>query len=234
MRTPATLAVLGLLLIALLGATPGPSTTALPSAGAAAPQTAESILARMVAARKGLETFSVPVHFDVKLHRPLPIAVPMDGVRYFERVDKQALIMHSVPSIAKAFAQTYATLGTAETWPREYDITLVALDPPASATMYELRGVPKRSSSVDHVLLDVATDTVAPLRARWFYRNGSTIDMSIENSMVNGAYLLPKTETLDVKFPSYAGQAVVHYGDYSINLPIPASVWATPRPSPSP
>jgi hypothetical protein len=186
----------------------------------------------MVAARKGLDSFSVPVHFDVKIHRPLPVSIGMDGIRYFERPEKQALIMHSVPAIAKGFQQTYASLGTAETWPKQYDITLVTLEP-VSATMDELKGVPKNGGSVDHILLDVASDSVAPIRVRWFYRNGATIDMSVENAMVNSVYLLPKTETLDVKFPSYAGHAVVHYGDYSINQPIPASVWATPRPSPS-
>lgn len=226
MRTRAATLGLGALVFALLGATPNPSpnATVLPSAAVPQALTADQLLARMVAARKGLNAFSVPVHFDVTMRRPLPVSVGMDGVRYFERPDKQALVMHSVPSIAKAFQQTYAALGTAETWPKQYDITLIAPDQ-ASPASYELKCVPKSGGNVDHVLLDVAADTVAPLRVRWFYRNGATIDMAIDNATVSDTYLLSKTETLDVSFPSYAGHAVVHYGDYSINQPIPAAVW---------
>jgi len=209
----------GLALVALMmvGASPSPGPTA-----SAAP-TAADILSRMVAARKGLDSYSVPVHFDVKMHRPLGVSMQLDGTRYFERPDKQALNMRSVPAAAKAFQQMTASLGTAETWPNTYDITLVPPDP--SAGYYELKGAPKNSSStVDHILIDVAKDTLAPIRARWFYHNGSTIDMTIENAMA-GQYLMPKTETLDLSFPSFAGHAVGHYGDYSLNQPIPASVW---------
>jgi hypothetical protein len=211
--------------LALLGATPAPSPMASQN------PTVGDILARMAAARKGLTSFSVSVHFDVKIHRPLSVSLPLDGVRYFEWPDKGALEMRSVPAVAKAFQQTYAGLGTPETWPGQYDLSLVPLDQPASATMYELKGVPKSGGNVDHILLDVDRDSYAPIRARWFYRNGATIDMAIENAQVNGMFLLPKTETLDVAFPSYAGHAVVHYSDYTVNQPIPASVWQqSPQP----
>ena len=49
--------------------------------------------------------------------------------------------------------------------------------------------------------------------------------MTIDNAMVDDRYLLPKTETLDLSFPSFASHAVGHYGEYTINEPIPASVW---------
>ncbi len=209
---------LALAVMTLLGASPSPVPTASDA------PTAADILARMVAARKGLDTYIVPVHFDVKMHRPLGVSMGIDGTRYFQRPDKQALDMKSVPAAAKAFQQMTASLGTAETWPNTYDITLVPPNP--SAGYYELRGVPKNSSStVDHILIDVAKDTVAPMRARWFYHNGSTIDMTIDNAMAGGQYLMPNTETLDLSFPSFAGHAVGHYGDYSVNQPIPASVW---------
>jgi hypothetical protein len=221
-RSRTTMLAVAAMTLALLGATPTPSPTAQsPTVG--------DVLARMSAARKGLNTFSVPVHFDVKIKRPLGVSLPLDGVRYFERPDKGALEMKSVPAVAKAFQQTYAGLGTPETWPGQYDLSLV--DQPASATNYELKGVPKNGGNVDHILLDIDRDTSTPIRARWFYRNGATIDMAIENAQVNGMFLLPKTETLEVAFPSYAGHAVVNYGDYTINQPIPASVWQqSPQP----
>jgi hypothetical protein len=218
MRYLVNMLACGLAVCALFGATPNPSAT--PSQV----PTVDDILARMDAARKGLDAFSVPVHFDIDVRKPLPIPLALDGVRYFERPDKEALVMNSVPAAAQAFQRTYAGLGTPETWPKQYDLTLVALDQATSDTMYELKGVPKNGGNVDHILLDIDRKSLAPTRARWFYRNGSTIDMTIENASA-GAYLLPKTETLELVFPSYAAHAVAHFADYSINQPIPASVW---------
>ncbi len=219
-RTHATALAGGVLVFALLG------TTANLSATVSQTPTVDDILGRMVAARKDLNSYSVPVHFDVQIQKPIGVALPLDGVRYFERPDKEALIMQSVPvpAVAQAFQRTYAGLGTAETWPQRYDISVVALDQKASATMYELKGIPKNGGNVAYILIDVARDSAVPIRTRWFYRNGATIDMAIENTLV-GLYLLPKTETLDIAFPSYTGHAVAHYGDYSINQPIPASIW---------
>lgn len=209
----------GMLALALLGATPNPSPTASQT------PTADDILARMVAARKGLDSYTVPVHYDVKMRKPLGVVLHINGVQYFQNPDKQALDMKSVPQAGKAFQQMTASLGTAETWLHTNAVTLVAPDQAWSVPVYELRGVPQGGSDVDHIVVDVAQDDLTPLRVRWFYRNGATIDMTIESAMVNGQYLLPKTETLDLSFPSFAGHAVGHYADYSINQPIPASVW---------
>jgi len=224
MWTRATALAAGLLIFASLGATANVSATVAPT------PTVDDILGRMVAARKDLNSYSVPVHFDIGIQKPISVALPLDGVRYFERPDKEALVMQSVPAVAQAFQRTYAGLGTAETWPQRYDLSLVAPDRNASATMYELKGIPKNGGNVAYILIDVARDSAVPVRARWFYRNGATIDMAIENALASNGYLLPKTETLDIVFPSYAGHAVAHYGEYAINQPIPASVWESSPP----
>jgi hypothetical protein len=204
-------------MLALLGATPNPTVSPTPSA--------DDILARMVAARKSLNSFSVPVSFDVKVRKPLGVALRLDGVRYFERPDKGAVILQSVPLVAQAFQRAYSGLGTPETWPKQYVVTVVAPDQTASSNVYELKGIPKNGGNVDHILIDIARDSAAPVRVRWFYRDGATIDMAIENAIVGNLYLLPKTEAIDIVFPSYAAHAIAHYGDYSINKPIPATVW---------
>jgi hypothetical protein len=204
-------------MLALLGATPNPTVSPTPSA--------DDILARMVAARKSLNSFSVPVYFDVNVRKPLGVALRLDGVRYFQRPDKGAVILQSVPLVAQAFQRAYSRLGTPETWPERYVITVVTPDQAASSTTYELKGVPKNGGNVDYILIDVARDSAASVRVRWFYRDGATIDMAIENAVASNLYLLPKTETLDIVFPSYTAHAVAHYGDYSINKPIPATVW---------
>jgi len=167
----------------------------------------------------------VPIGFAIKVRKVIRVGLHLSGTRYFQRPDKEALVMHSVPALAKSFQKIFAGLGTPETWPSQYDISLVPLDPPDSATLYELRGVPLQGGSVDHILLDVSQATYEPLKARWFYKNGATIVMVIENSLVGNQYLLPRTETLDIDFPSYKAHAVASYGEYSINTPIPDSVW---------
>lgn len=188
----------------------------------------------MVAAREGLNSFTVPIHFDIKLHKVISLPVKLEGVRYFERPDKEALIMKTVPAVAKPFQKIFAGLGTGETWPSQYDITVVSLDGPANATMYELRGVPKAGGNVDYVLLDVSQTTYEPLKARWFYKSGATILMDIQNGKAEDRYLLPKVEILDISFPSYKAHAVATYGDYAVNTPIPDSVWQqSPSPGPS-
>jgi hypothetical protein len=215
-------------LLALFDATPATQTNAPapPTPTSASTQaTVVSILGHMDANRAGLNSFKVPVAFAVTLHKFIAINLNLDGTRYFQIPDKEALVMHAVPAEAKAFQKIFAGLGTPETWPTHYDVSLVSLAPPDSTTMYELKGIPKHSGNVDHILLDVSQTTYEPLKARWFYKNGATIVMAIANAIAGDRYLLPKTETLDINFPSYNAHAVANYGAYSINTPIPASVW---------
>jgi hypothetical protein len=218
-------ALIGSLL--LLGATPNPTpTSSSPSSATGAP-TASEILERMTAAAAGLNALSVPIHFDVQIHKPLSIELPLDGTGYYQRPDKSALVMQSVPAIAQAFKKTYGGMGTPQTWPQQYNLTLIPPDQTSDSNVYELKGTPKNAgSNLDHVLFDVDRATAAVVRARWYYHNGATIDMAIDNTLVSQRYHLPKTQTLDIVFPSYAGHAVAQFGDYSINQPIPASVWS--------
>ena len=220
--------VMALPLVALLDASPAVQT---PSA---APATVDGILGHMDANRAGLNSFTVPIGFAIKVHKVIGVGLHLTGIRYFQAPDKEALVMHSVPAVAKSFEKIFAGLGTPETWPSQYDISLAPLDPPGNATIYGLRGVPKQGGSVDHILLDVSQTTYEPLKARWFYKNGATIVMVIQNALAGNKYLLPKTETLDIDFPSYKAHAVASYGDYSIDTPIPDTVWQQPAASPSP
>jgi hypothetical protein len=140
--------------------------------------------------------------------------------------------MKSMPSIARKFQYIYSGLGSPQTWPVQYDITLAPSQP--SSQVYQLKGVPKANPSVSYVLLDVTRDTLAPVKAQWFYTNGGTVVMQFVNATANGTYLLPTTETIDIAFPEYKVHAVGQYGDYSINQPIPAAIWqASPQPLPT-
>jgi hypothetical protein len=191
-----------------------------------APMSAQQILSRMSANTAGLQTYEVPIQIDARIQKLMSQPVSMNGTRYFKAPDKGALRMNSVPSIAKGFQNVYASLGSAATWPHTYDITLATPLTTGDRPMYGLRAVYKRASKVDHILLDVDANTFDPVTVRWFYTNGATIVMKVEEQLVDGKYRLPSHESLDVSFPQYRGHADVRYGSYVVNKPIPDSVFS--------
>src|ERR1700680_165520 len=82
------------------------------------------LLAKMAAPNVGLTSYEMPVHFDVDLHSMLSLHTGLDGTAYFKRPDKSAVNFDTVPILADAFKHLAGTLGTPETWPQTYDITL--------------------------------------------------------------------------------------------------------------
>ena len=203
------------------------------SAQTPAPMSVQQILAHMSANTAGLTTYQVPLTIKVHVHKGLTVPLSLSGTRYFKMPDKEALHMRTVPAIAKPFQDAYADLGTPATWLQTYDITEVTPSIQDAQPVYELRGTYKKPSShVDHILLDVDAATFDPVQARWFYTNGATIVMNIQEQPVD-KYRLPSRETLDVAFPSYKGNAVVTYGTYIVNQDVPDSTFAS-SPSPSP
>lgn len=188
------------------------------------PMSAQQILERMQANTRGLHSYSVPVRIDAHVRHIVSISVPLKGTRYFEEPDEEALKLDTVPAIAKPFQNIYASLGTPATWAQTYTITEVTPSPDAGPGVYELRGVYKRPSNVDYILLDVDATTFSPVLARWYYKNGSTVVMHVQEA-VYGEYRLPKHETVDVKFPQYTGSATIDYGTYSLNAHIDKAVF---------
>jgi len=175
----------------------------------------------MTANTAGLQTYQVPVRIALRLHKVITLPVSLSATRYFKVPDKERLVMRTVPAIAKPFQNAYAALGTPATWPQVYNGVEVPPSISTARAVYELRATYKRPSNVDHILLDVDATTFDPVQSRWYYTNGATIVMKIEEQSVEGKYRLPLRETLDVTFPSYRGSAVVEYGSYIINQDIP-------------
>jgi hypothetical protein len=69
--------------------------------------------------------------------------------------------------------------------------------------------------------MGVDAATFAPVKVLWFYKNGATISMDIDEALIEGKYWLPQREVVDASFPNYRGRATVTYGTYQINVPIP-------------
>lgn len=178
---------------------------------------ASDLLAHMAAPNAGLTSYEVPVHFDVDLHSFLTMHTGLDGKAYFKRPDKSAVDFDTVPMLADAFKHLAGTLGTPETWPQTYDITL------NSDT--ELKLVPKKSGNVSAVIVDVDPADYGIVRERWRYKDGGSIDVHQTNAVVGG-FLLPRKATGDFDLTQYKAHVVSDYGTYKLNIAIPDSVFA--------
>ncbi|MBV8148758.1 MAG: hypothetical protein JO092_06685 [Candidatus Eremiobacteraeota bacterium] len=92
------------------------------------------------------------------------------------------------------------------------------------ATAYLLQAVPKNDPSVDHVVFGVTAAGYQPVSAQWFYKDGSTIRLTLQNQQVQ-SFTLPQSETISVAMPKYNLDATATYGTYAINAEVPDSVF---------
>jgi hypothetical protein len=220
-------AVLGLALAGTLGAA-----SAIPSSAAAAPQSAAvtipapgtpsatQVIARFTERDARVESYAVPVHFDVRVHKLITFHIGMNGMQYFKRPDHLALDMKSVPA---QYRKLFAELGTPMTWASSYDLRMVACD--GDHGPYHLEGVPKRASDVARMLVDVDGDPSAPLHVAWTTKDGGTIDMRLTEDAATG-YRLPKHADADMVFGGYKIHAGIDYGPYTVNEAVADAVFA--------
>ena len=200
----------------ILAATVGNAVGAAPSG--------DDILAR-AAVSKGLSSYSVPVHFEVQMHKPIGMKAGADGVAYFKAPAKAAIAITHVPGPLGGFFKGSYTLDMVpQTWPSKYSVTSVERGDDYGTPAYLLQAVPKEDPSVDHVVFGVTTADYQPISAHWFYKDGSSIVLTIQNAPVEG-YMLPHTETISVAMPKYALDATAKYGEYAINEPVADSVF---------
>lgn len=187
---------------------------------AAAPSGNEILI--RAAASQGLSSYSVPVHFDVRMHRPIGINSAADGVAYYKAPSRAALAITHIPGPLGGFFKGSYTLDMVpQTWPSKYAVTSVSQD---DSGAYLLQAMPKNDPSVERVTFSVTAD-YQPVGAHWFYKDGSSVSLAIQNRPIRG-FTLPQTESITVNMPKYALDATAKYGDYSINTTIDDSVFS--------
>jgi len=193
---------------------------------AAAPLGGDAILARAGSAT-GLTSYSVPVHFDVHMHRPLGISTGVEGIVYFKAPARAALVITKIPSIlGKLFKGSYSLDLSPQTWPAKYTVTSVSQSQAEGTAVYVLRAVPKADPSVDHVTFTVTQADYTPVSVAWSYRDGSSISVTMQCRRVSGN-ALPQTESIAVNMPQFGLDATAQYGSYALNGPVPDSVFET-------
>ncbi len=183
----------------------------------------------LAGAARGLNSYSVPVHFDVHLHRPVGIKTGVDAIVYYKAPAQAALTITKSPFLLRSlFKGTYAIDLAVQVWPSKYNVTSVSRGLSGGKAAFLLQAVPRSPDpAVDHVMFAVAQNGYAALAASWYYKDGSTIELSIVNQLLSN-YVLPATETIAVSMPQYKLDADGTFGEYALNGPVPDSVFQKP------
>lgn len=198
---------------------------ALPTVLSAQNLSGDQILAR-AGSSEGLHSFSAPVQFDVRMHKPIGVKTSAQGVVYFKAPAQAALSITKMPSIlGRFFKSTYAIDLAPQVWPAKYTVQSVSEAQRGGADVYVLDAMPKSDPSVDHVVFEVAKTGFTPLSATWAYKDGSSVALHMTVSSSSG-YALPQTESVAVSMPQYSLDATVNYGSYALNDSIPSSVFS--------
>ena len=184
------------------------------------------ILARAVG-DAGLTSYAVPVHFSVRMHRPISVRAGVDGMIYY-KADRAALQITKMPGpLGQFFKSSYMLDLAPQTWPEKYTISSVSSSTSGASPIYVLTGTPKNDPSVDHIVSLVTQQPLAPIAFTWSYKDGSSIALTIANQTVQN-FTLPATETISVSMPKYALDATAEYGTYALNVPVSDAVFQGP------
>ena len=151
------------------------------------------------------------------------------GTQYYQAPDRQALHLNNPPSYARGLGDTLSTMGTPQTWLRDYAIAAPASQPHGHHTAYVLTGTPKKSGSrVKSMTMSVSATTYV-IESITFspITTGASLVVTFIHHAGISQYRLARSATVVAHFPSYSGNATITYGSYQLNQPIPASVFQT-------
>jgi hypothetical protein len=193
-----------------------------PAASFAPRPTAAQVLWRFTARDALLDSYIVPVHVDVHLHKVITFHFGLNGMAYYKRPDHVALELRELPPASR---RVFSEMGSPLTWDNTYDLRVRDVVTNDSRTTYQIEGTPRHPGEIDRMLLDVDSDANAALRGRWFCKDGTTIAMRIEESAA-GPYQLPKRTEADLAAGGYRIHAVLNYGAYSFNAVVADSVFS--------
>jgi len=197
-----------------------------PAAAPSPSPDAATILRRSEDAWRGLSSYQVPVTIEAHV-RVTIVSLPfrMTGTQYYQAPDQQALHLDNPPSYARGLGNTLSTMGTPQTWLRDYEIAAPVIQRHGQHAAYVLTGTPKRSSRVKTMTMWVSATSYVIESVSFAYTNGAALQVSFAHHKGISQYHLPRAATIVAKFPGYSGNATITYGDYQLNGPIPPSVF---------
>jgi hypothetical protein len=186
----------------------------------------DQLLARAAAA-KGVHSYTVPVQFDVHLHRPIGLRARVEGVVDYRAPRQGALVITKAHGLIGGFFRgTYDIDLVPQTWPAIYHVTAVSRESGPDGPVTVLDAMPRGNpGDITSVVFRLGGRAGAPIGATWQYRDGSSIMLTFANERI-GADVLPQTATVHVDKPKDKLDATVTYGDYALNAPVDPSVFA--------
>jgi hypothetical protein len=200
---------------------------AIGTAPAGASPTGDQILAR-AALLRGVRSYTVPVRFDVHLHKPIGLRANVEGVVNYQGPRAGALVITKAHGIIGGFFKgTYHLDLVPQTWPAIYHVTSVAVENGPDGPVTVLKATPRVDpGDITQVTFRIGGRAVAPIAATWNYSDGSSIALTFDNGRV-GPGALPQTATVHVDKPGDKLDATVTYGEYALNAPIDPAILAT-------
>jgi outer membrane lipoprotein-sorting protein len=187
---------------------------------------ATSALSRSERLWQRLNSYQVPVTINAHVRVGiLSLPVRMTGTQYFRAPDQQALHLDNPPSFARSLGNTLSTMGTPQTWLRDYAVGNPAVEPHGHHTAYVLVGTPNHSGRVRSMTMWVSATTYVVESVAFAYNNGASLKVTFTHHHGISQYHLPRTAMVAAKFPGYSGDATINYGTYVVNQPIPDSVF---------
>jgi hypothetical protein len=191
----------------------------------------DQLLARAVDA-PGLNSYSVPVQFLVRLHTIIGIRTRAQGTVYYRAPAEAALHITSASGIIGGlFKGAYKLDIVPQGWPATYQVVAVKPSQPGSAPVLVLQALPRianaANADITQVLFTLTSPGLVPVSAEWHYKDGSTISLTLVNHRV-GDYMLPSQATIAVN-RRYRLDADATYGAYAINIPVPDSVFTSAK-----
>ena len=189
---------------------------------------ATTILQRSESRWQGLSSYQVPITISGSV-RVAFVSVPfkMTGTQYYQAPDEQALHLDKPPSYARGLGNTLSTMGTPQTWLRDYAIAQPVSQPHGHHTAYVLTGTPRRESRIKTMTMWISATSYGIESIIFSYTNGASLTVTFQRRHGVTQYHLARGATIVAKFPSYSGNAQIVYGDYRLNQPIPATVFAS-------
>ncbi len=179
-----------------------------------------ALFKRMIGLNASLQTYKATVHLDVALKSFPYISPSLDGVAYYKKPDRNAVVFDTVPALASQFKKVYPRIDPPSVWNASYDVYV--LGDVAGFTTFRL--VPKKNGRVDH--LDVkandANGTITDYT--WTYKDGGYVTFDQSYKSQGGDFLVDK-QTGHVELPSYRADVTSQFSNYELNVAVADSVF---------
>jgi hypothetical protein len=174
----------------------------------------------------GVHSYTVPVHFEVHLHKPIAAKTDVDGNVYYQAPGHGALVLDKAHGIIGSFFKgTYDLDLVPQTWAANYHVLSVSKTMVGGTPVTLLNALPNvGGSDIAQVVFQLDSRRHALIGANWVYTDKSTIALTLVNGQA-GKYLLPTTATVSVDMPKYKLDGDVTYDAYAFNAPVDPSIF---------